>query len=185
MSGGVPGLRPFGCRGEQWGCCWECIGRHSCRATLLAPPLAFFLLLAFPDPSHPLFGPSSPSDPSVILLPTLLLEELQLETLSAPACPLTPPPPWAPLPRTYHVIAMQAITGHRFVHHSLTYACSKEAAEPKVEALINTTGPGPYNQKFYRQVCESIYLLVGATGQGASSGAGFETWGLICAGDVA
>jgi hypothetical protein len=58
------------------------------------------------------------------------------------------------------VLKYKGIYGHRLVHHSLGYACTKEVAEPKVEELLRTTGPGPYNQKSHAQVCEVFYFVV-------------------------
>lgn len=45
------------------------------------------------------------------------------------------------------------------MHHSLTYACPPETAQPLVEALVRKSGPGPYNQKDVRMLCQAYYLV--------------------------
>lgn len=45
------------------------------------------------------------------------------------------------------------------MHHSLVYACPLETAQPKVEALVRKSGPGPYNQLDMRMLCEAFYLV--------------------------
>jgi hypothetical protein len=39
------------------------------------------------------------------------------------------------------------------------YACLVDNAQPEVEKLIAESGPGPYNQNKYKQLCEAFYMV--------------------------
>jgi hypothetical protein len=62
--------------------------------------------------------------------------------------------------RRYHITKYTTLYGHKtLVHHSLVYACLRDNAQPEVEKLIAESGPGPYNQNKYKQLCEAFYMV--------------------------
>jgi hypothetical protein len=66
--------------------------------------------------------------------------------------------------RRYHITKYTTLYGHKtLVHHSVVYACLPDNAQPEVEQLISETGPGPYNQNKYKQLCEAFYMVRGSS----------------------
>ncbi|KAI8468451.1 MAG: PHM/PNGase F domain-containing protein [Monoraphidium minutum] len=64
-----------------------------------------------------------------------------------------------PTDQLYHITQYTTIMSHRLVHHSLIYACTKEYAEPLVDALFKAGTTGPFNQKDHNQICEAFYMV--------------------------
>lgn len=65
-----------------------------------------------------------------------------------------------PVDKRYHITKYTTLYGHKtLVHHSVIYACLTDNAQPDVEKLIAESGPGPYNQKTYKQLCEAFYMI--------------------------
>ncbi|KAI8468449.1 MAG: PHM/PNGase F domain-containing protein [Monoraphidium minutum] len=64
-----------------------------------------------------------------------------------------------PTDQVYHITQFTTLYGHRFVHHSAIYACTKGYAEPLVDALFKAGTTGPFNQKDHNQICEAFYMV--------------------------